>query len=157
VIGDAARALAHASPGTAFARAFARHQAGELNAAAKGYTEVLQTEPKHFDTLHMLGVINLQTGNAAEALRLIDAAIAVNGQDPVAFNHRGAALLLLDHPREALASFDRALALDPSFADAYKNRGDALRLAGHCEAALAAYDQALTLAPDSADVLTNKA
>ena len=39
----------------------ALHLQGELVAAERIYREVLDQQPQHFDSLHMLGVIALQT------------------------------------------------------------------------------------------------
>ncbi|HEX6495928.1 MAG TPA: tetratricopeptide repeat protein [Acidobacteriaceae bacterium] len=51
------------------------HRAGRLAAARTMYQEVLVLDPRHADALFLLGVLERQTGNLAEALqRLSDAA-----------------------------------------------------------------------------------
>ena len=37
------------------------HQRGQLSQAKAAYEQVLEKQPKHFDALHMLGVIAFQT------------------------------------------------------------------------------------------------
>ena len=44
-----------------FKQGVALHQQGKLADAERIYGEVLQQQPKHFDALHLLGVIALQT------------------------------------------------------------------------------------------------
>ena len=56
------------------AQALELHRQGHLAEAAGLYGAILATRPDHFDALHMLGVIKLETGQLGEALRLIAAA-----------------------------------------------------------------------------------
>ena len=61
----------------AFALALDQHRAGRLADAEHRYREILQREPQHADSLHLLGVIALQTGNLAAALALVQQAVAL--------------------------------------------------------------------------------
>ena len=61
----------------AFAQALALHQAGRLTDAEKIYGQILAAEPTHFDSLHLLGVIFMQRGDAEAAVRQINAALKV--------------------------------------------------------------------------------
>ena len=47
---------------SAFSEAQALHQAGRLAEAEKSYLQILKAQPKHFDSLHLLGVIYRQRG-----------------------------------------------------------------------------------------------
>src|SRR5439155_24950423 len=58
--------------------ALEHHRAGRLDRAAAIYREILTTEPRQADALHLLGVIALQTGRPALAGQLIRDAIASN-------------------------------------------------------------------------------
>ena len=51
--------------------AIAHHQAGRLKEADAAYRQVLAAMPKHFDAMHLLGVVALQTGRLDEAHALI--------------------------------------------------------------------------------------
>ena len=48
-----------------FGQGLALHRQGDLAAAERIYGEVLDREPQHFDALHMLGVVALQTRRTA--------------------------------------------------------------------------------------------
>ena len=126
-----------------FRQGLALHRQGELTAAERIYREVLEQQPRHFDSLHMLGVIALQTRRAERGIELIRKAIGLNENVAAAHNNLGKALLDLGRPGEALASFDQATALDPGFAEAHVNRGNALVKLRRLQEALVGYQQTM--------------
>jgi tetratricopeptide (TPR) repeat protein len=138
------------------AEAFALHQAGRLAEAAQTYNQILATQPDHFDSLHLLGIVFHQRGDHAQALRHIDRALKINPNNIPALNNRGIALRELKRFEEALASYDRALELWPGYADALLGRGSALKELKRFEEALASYDRALTLRPGLAEAHANR-
>ena len=133
------------------AEAFALHQAGRLAEAEQTYNQILATQPGHFDSLHLLGIVFHQRGDHAQALRHIDRALEINPNNIPALNNRGIALRALKRFADALASYDRALELWPDYADALLGRGSALKELQRFEAALASYDRALALRPGLAE------
>ena len=139
-----------------FNQGTALHQQGRLAEAERIYREVLQQQPNHFEALHLLGVIALQTRHPEPAVELIGKAIALNPEIAEAYFNRGLALQKLGRPEAALLSFDRAIALKPDFAKAYSNRGNALRDLQRYTAALASYDRAIALRPDHAEAYSNR-
>src|ERR1035437_274547 len=141
---------------SAFSQALALHQADRLADAEKMYRIILKTQPDHFDSLHLLGVIFHQRGDHAEAVRQIDVALKINPKMASAYSNRGVALGELKRFEEALASYDKALALKPDYAEAFNNRGVALRELKRFEEALASYDKALALKPDYAEAFNNR-
>jgi tetratricopeptide (TPR) repeat protein len=140
----------------AFAQALALHQAGRLSDAERIYRQVLAAQPKHFDGLHLLGVIFMQRGDAAAAVRQIDAALKVEPRHILALNNRGNALQQLRRFDEALASYDSALAVRPDYAEALTNRGAALTALRRYDEALSSCDRAVVLRPDLADAHVNR-
>ena len=138
------------------AEAYALHQAGRLAEAEQAYNQILATQPDHFDSLHLLGIVFHQRGDHAQALRHIDRALKINPNNIPALNNRGIALRELKRFEEALASYDRALELWPGYADALLGRGSALKELKRFEEALASYDRALTLRPGLAEAHANR-
>jgi tetratricopeptide (TPR) repeat protein len=138
------------------AEAFALHQAGRLAEAEQTYNQILATQPDHFDSLHLLGIVFHQRGDHAQALRHIDRALKINPNNIPALNNRGIALRELKRFEEALVSYDRALALWPDYADALLGRGSALKELQRFEEALASYDRALALRPGLAEAHANR-
>ena len=137
-------------------RAVACHQAGLLSEAEQLYRQILETHPRQFDCLNLLGIIHYQRGVYAEALRQLDRALAVNAKIADAHNGRAAALIGLKRFDEAVASCDRAIALKPDCVEAFNNRAQALvELKRHAEA-LASCDRAIALRPDFAEAYSNR-
>jgi len=131
-------------------RAIAFHRMGDLAQALALYEEILAVDPRHFDALHLSGVIAGQTRNSARAVELITRAIAVDPQIAYAYCNRGSARGDLGQPAAALEDFNHAISLDTSYADAYANRAKVLTETGQLEEALADYDRAIALRPHSA-------
>jgi tetratricopeptide (TPR) repeat protein len=127
--------------------AVALHNQGQLLRAQLIYEEILRVEPRHFDALHLSGVIAAASGAPSRAVELIGRAIDLDPGSSIAHNNRGAAQLELRLWKEALASFDRAIALKQEYAEAHYNRGNALKELERWEQALGSYERALSLKP----------
>jgi predicted O-linked N-acetylglucosamine transferase (SPINDLY family) len=132
------------------------HQSGQLAQAKAAYEQVLAKQPKHFDALHLLGVVAAQTKNPALATELIGKAIDINPNSASAFNNRGNALKELKRLDDALASYDKAIYLKPDYADAFNNRGNTLQELKRLDEALASYEKAVSLKPDYAEAFNNR-
>ena len=130
------------------ATAAALHRQGRLAEADALYQDILRGNPRHFDALHLRGVIALQTRRWEEGVALVRDAIALNGSVPEAHDNLGNGLRELHRFDEALASFDRAIALRPGDARLHRNRGSALQSLGRHEEALASFATAFALQPD---------
>jgi tetratricopeptide (TPR) repeat protein len=140
----------------ALAQALALHRAGRLTDAETMYRQILAAQPRHFDSLHLLGVIFMQRGDAAAAVRQIDAALKVEPRHVLALVDRGNAFQHLRRFEDALASYDRALAIRPDYAEALTNRAAALAALSRHDEALRSCDRAVELRPDLADAHVNR-
>jgi tetratricopeptide (TPR) repeat protein len=140
-----------------FQQAIGLHQQGRFAEAERLYEQVLAHAPVHFDALHMLGVIALQTGRADRGAQMIEKAIKVNPKIAVAFRNLGIALQNLGRLDDAVARFDNAIALQPEFFEAHVNRGNALQALKRFDDAVSSYDRALALRPESAEIHHNRA
>ncbi|MDR3509254.1 MAG: tetratricopeptide repeat protein [Caulobacteraceae bacterium] len=140
-----------------FERALAIHQSGDLDAAAKLYGQILRVDETHAGTLHLLGVISIQTERPDRGLELISAAIEIDPNVPPTWSNLGAALSRLGRFAEALDACDRSIALQQTWCDGHRNRGLALMgLGRHAEAA-DSFDIAISLQPDRGGVHRDKA
>jgi tetratricopeptide (TPR) repeat protein len=106
---------------------------------------------------NLLGKALERKGEHLEAVKSLDAAIAIDAKFAEAHGNRAAILADAGLPDEALKGFDRALALDPQAAPDWINRGALLQQLGRQEEALASYDKALALSPNDTTVLMNRA
>jgi predicted O-linked N-acetylglucosamine transferase (SPINDLY family) len=130
------------------ATAAALHRQGRLAEAEALYQDILRGDPRHFDALHLRGVIALQTRRWEDGIALVRDAIALNGNVPEAHDNLGNGLRELRRYDEALASFDRAIALRPGDARLHRNRGSTLQSLDRHEEALASFANAFALQPE---------
>jgi len=137
------------------AQAISAHQAGRFDEAERLYRVVLQAQGTDAELHHLLGILMLQTGRPALALRAITESLRHDPEQPVAQLNRGVALQQIGRPGEALAAIDEALSQQPDYADALNNRGDVLIQMGRYEEAKAALLRASCLAPDFTIALNN--
>ncbi len=132
------------------------HRGRRLAEAERLYRDVLADDPRHFDALHLIGVLQYETGRWDAAAQSIRAAIAVRPDFAPAYVNLGLALQKLGKLDEALVSYDRALSLKPDYANAYVDRGNVLLDLLRFEDAVASYECALALEPGYAQALYNR-
>lgn len=132
------------------------HRRGETTQARLHYEAVLSLEPRHFDALHLLGVLAIQSGRPGEALGLIERALRLQPAHAAAHCNRGLALDALAQCEAAVSSYDHALALQADFAEAHYNRGNALHKLGRYAEAVSSHDRALLLRPNLAEAHFNR-
>lgn len=138
------------------AKALELHRSGRLQDAQTLYAQALEIEPRHFDALHLSGVIAAQLRDFERADRLLARAVEAKPGDPIARNNRGNVLKELGRLDAAVASYDAAIALKPDYVQCHFNRAAALQELRRFDDALAGYDRALALRPDYADALVNR-
>ena len=139
-----------------FQKALALHQSGRIEAARTLYREVLAAEPRHFDSLHLLGLSTVQSGETEAGVALIRAALMVRPDVAEACYNLGNALLTLKRPAEALDSFSRALQINPSDAQCQFETGNALNDLKRSDEAILRYDEAIRLDPRYAEAHNNR-
>lgn len=140
----------------AFARALEHHRAGRLAEAERAYRRILEIEPEHADSLHLLGIIALQTGHLESALALVGRAAALRPDAAACRNNLGQILDRLGRHDEALRSYAAAIELDPGYAEAHNNLGLALHRRDRLAEADACYRQAIELDAAYAEPHTNR-
>jgi tetratricopeptide (TPR) repeat protein len=132
-------------------RALDAHRSGNLDVAAVLYGQVLAQDPRHFDSLHLSGVIALQKNDPAKAVQLIGKALRVDPRQQAAYSNRAAAFMALNDPAAALKDLNQAVALKPGQSEAHYNRGKTLLALARADEALQALDKALALNPGYVD------
>jgi tetratricopeptide (TPR) repeat protein len=137
-------------------QAFALHQQGQLLGAQTLYVEILRTQPLHFDALHLLGMVALQSGDAGRAAELIGKALDVDPNNAAACSNRGLALSALNQPEAALASYERAITIKPDYAAAYLNRANTLIALRRWDAALSSCNRALAIRADYSEAYCSR-
>lgn len=138
-----------------FAQAVAHHQAGRLQQAADLYQRILTEQPRHADSLHLLGLVAYKAGRLEEAIGLITNAIQQDStKAPYCFN-LGVVLQKQGKLDDAVNAYRRAVKLNPLHGEAQSNLGNVLLEQGKLDQAVAAYQQALRLNPNAAEAHNN--
>jgi tetratricopeptide (TPR) repeat protein len=152
--GDAPAALAHldrlpATGGAAEAwleRARALSVADRATEARAAWRAVLQASPQSFEAMARLGRLAWDRGDRAEALDLLQRAVAGDCPASTWFDLGLARQDFQDHAGAA-AAFSQALALKPDYAEAAVNLGVSLQESGDLADAMRAYATAYRLRP----------
>lgn len=130
---------------------------GDLKTAVIGYRKILQTYKNHADTIHHLGIAQLQLGNIPDAVWALQQSISINPQQPNTLSNLGYCLNLLGRYPEAMNVCNRALKLDPRNDGAWTNLGNAQKAMGLAEQTRTSYLRALNISPHNARYLCNLA
>src|SRR5438477_9062859 len=93
--------------------ALALHQSGRLADAEAAYGRILEINPRQFEALHFLGLIEAQRQNFEEADRLMARSLEINSGTADAFANHARVQNALKRPEAALLSCEKALALNP--------------------------------------------
>jgi len=127
------------------------HQAGRIREAEEIYNNILSLNPKHADSLHLLGLVRHQLGFINEALKLISKALLIRPKDAETHNNMGNVLRRLGRTNEAIRSFGKAIKLSPDFAGAHSNLALTYRQLGQFEKAAKYYRLAIKRDPLQAE------
>jgi tetratricopeptide (TPR) repeat protein len=137
------------------ANALQHHQRGELAEAERLYRQVLELDPRHADSLHLLGVLAHQVGRNDVSVELILKAIAADKRPAAFHSNLGTAYQAMGKLEEAAACYERALAINPELAEAQMNLGAVLEAQGKHALAEARFRRALALNPKLAEAHVN--
>ena len=138
---------------TALRDALAQQKQGQWAAAEAGYLEILTRCPDHAMAMHLLGIVLGQTGRASAGADYLRRSVALNPQDPLAWNNLANILKQLGELVEAAQAYERALALQPGYLSAWCSLGEVSRMLRRYPRALVAYRHAVVLAPQHLDAL----
>jgi predicted TPR repeat methyltransferase len=115
--------------------------------AEAAYRRILESDPRNADALNFLGMLKCQTGNARDAVELLQRSVEVDGTNPHAWLNYGNALMVDGDRDGARAAFEKSTQLAPKLPIAWFNYGVCL---GRCRLpneAASALHQALRLEP----------
>jgi tetratricopeptide (TPR) repeat protein len=137
-------------------QAMSAYRSGDLAEAERVCRKILGSDPRCFDAIHLLAVVQATLGKREKAIASYDRAISLRPNDAALFSNRGVVLKDMRRFDEALASFDRALAIEPRMAAAHSNRGNAYRALERYDEALESYGRALAIRPNDPRTIHNR-
>ncbi len=117
-----------------FDLAVRHHLAGRLKEAEQLCRQVLASQPKHPEALHLLGAIAYRVGRYDAALDLISQAVALRPNRVSAHSNLGSIYKSKGQIIEAIAAYRQAVALDPDDATIDSNLVYTLHFSPACDA-----------------------
>jgi len=135
--------------------ALQHHQMGNLHLAEPIYRQILEVEPNHADSLHLLGVLSSQRGQYEAAIEHISRAIAKDSKQAGYYINLGNAQSAVGKLDDAVGSYRKALTTQPDLAEAHCSLGNALKTQGKLHEAVTCYCLALELKPELAVAHSN--
>ena len=136
-------------------RGFGLHQKGDLIAAGKIYTKILELQPLHFDALQLNGLLLGQSGKHEEAVKYLQAALDINPNEPNVNNNLGINFHDLGKYEMAIEKYNRAISMKPNYDEAFYNRGLAYQSLGNLDLAQESYEKTNQLNSRHIGALTN--
>ncbi|HVG51513.1 MAG TPA: tetratricopeptide repeat protein [Xanthobacteraceae bacterium] len=134
-----------ANPADLFMQAVMHYRQGDHAGARRQLKAVLRKAPRHFEALHLMGLLEAQRGHYKDADKLLRQALMLNPQSAEAHSNRGNVLRELGEFETAVACYDAALRLNPNYPNAHNNRAIALTRLGRLDDAIESYNAALKL------------
>ena len=128
-------------------QAIALHQAGHLADAERLYRSVLAEDDGNADSLHLIGVIRIQQGKAAEAVDFIERALERNPHYAAAHSNLAKALCDLGRYEDAVTHCRSSIEINPASADAHYNLATTFSALKRHEDAVPHYRNAAALNP----------
>ena len=130
-----------------FREGLKEHTQGNLAAAASIYKAVLAENPDDVDALHLLGVVAVQCGQAADGVALIGRAAGLRPDDPTIHANLAEAYRALNDGRRVVECCRKSLDLDPTNANVHCNLAIALESLNDLVPAADHYRRAIGLHP----------
>lgn len=131
------------------------HRQGDLEAARRAYESILGDVPGDAGALMGLGLLALQSGDAATAVDLLERSRLAAPRHPAILNNLALALDAAGRREEAVALWRRVIMLAPRFADALVNLGNARARQGDADGARRHYQAALAIDPGLGQAAAN--
>lgn len=120
---------------------------GQIDEAAKYYSQAAQIKPAWPEARHNLGVALFKLGRLAEAIEEYEAAIKLNPAMAQTHSNLGVAFQMQGRSGEAVAHFTKAIEINPGYVNAHYNLARSLALQRRTKEAVEHYRRVLELDP----------
>lgn len=131
--------------------ALAAFQRGDLLAAEQIARDILKHSPNDAFAHQLIGIVAHRGGRYDDAVRSLEASVALKPNEPETLCNLGAALRALGRTQDAEAAYERALILNPAYVPALNNLGNLLNAIGKTKDAVAAFRATVAAQRDHAD------
>ena len=137
-------------------QALQRFQSGDHDEAELILFKVLDTQPKNFDALHILGVLKGIKNQHQEALGFFRKALRVNSNDSFLNFNIAKAFSEIGEDEKALKFHSNATKLNPEHPEGWLSYGKSLLNLKKFDESLNLFSRAATLNPEYAEAWTNR-
>jgi tetratricopeptide (TPR) repeat protein len=138
-------------------QAFQLYQSGQADKAETICREVLRTQPRQADALHVLGNIAKDQGRLQQALQYFQQGLQAAPQHIHMLNSAGLLFRKMGYLQEARQCMERAIEIDPGYFQGRYNLANLCRAEGDLDRAKKLYRQVLKQHDQYADALANLA
>jgi len=136
-------------------KAIQKFHAGSLNESEDGLKKILMNQPKHFDALHIMGVIRGIKQHHQEALDYFKRALKIDPNHGHLNFNIAKAYSEVGQDERALKYHLTAIRIDPNVPEWWLNYGKCLLSLKKPDQAIIAFERALELHPNYAEAYTN--
>lgn len=126
------------------------HRAGRLAEAESFYRQARVLAPKHFDVLHLSGLVAYQQNRIADALTYLGRAHELDRKAHACEMHLALALMAAGRMADAETHLRRVVVQQPKANEAWDNLAYCLKAQDRLSEAVACHEKAVTLKPDHA-------
>jgi hypothetical protein len=137
-------------------QAFNSFHEGRLDKAERLCAGILEYRPDDFDTLQLLGLLNLKRRRHVDALQFLSKALKVNSSSAEAMSNLGLALHATGRFEEAAGCYRNALLIAPLHPEILYNLGNSCLELGRIDEALANFDEVLAKDASHVGALVNR-
>jgi protein O-GlcNAc transferase len=131
------------------ADAVTHHRAGRLEEAENLYRKARVAAPRHFDVLHLSGLLAYQLGRIDAAVDWLTRAHRIDRKSAVCEMRLGLALLMDGRAGEGEKHLRSAVKTQPEFVEGWDNLAYCLKVQDRLSEAVACHEVAMKLKPDS--------
>ena len=138
-----------------FELAIQNHKENNFEIAEKLYKEILNIDPDHFKSIHLLGTLSAQIKNFDQAKKFLEKAIEIKNDYSETHYNLGNVLIELGEIQKAINCFKKVIKITPDNADAHNNLGNLLKELGKIHDAERCYKKAIQINPNYTNAYNN--
>ena len=138
-----------------FELAIQNHKENNFEIAEKLYKEILNIDPDHFKSIHLLGTLSAQIKNLDQAKKFLERAIEIKNDYSETHYNLGNTLIELGEIQKAINCFEKVIQINPDNADAHNNLGNLLKELGKIHDAESCYKKAIQINPNYTNAYNN--
>lgn len=128
---------------------------GRLSDAKKSLEQVLSSNARNSDALHLIGVVTFQLGDHKNAARLIKKAIKYSPKVGIYYRNLGLVFVAMDDNKKAIHAFKKAIMLDRNDAMSPNDLGVIYTSIGRIHDAKREYSRSLNIEKNNPAALSN--